>query len=98
MKERGVILLLGTLVLTPREKYTSEQIVDKLNYQVSEYKKQELFLIENIKREQIELSNYISSKITKLDAISEILDSTVIKRNELEETLESIRTAIKNKI
>lgn len=81
-------------VSIPNDEEKNEQMGRKLNYQVEEYKRQERYFQELIQKERLDLSDYIGMKMAKIEALKEMAQGTISKREELETTFESIKEAI----
>lgn len=94
MKINKVIEELQALVVVPNDDEASEQLARKLNYQVEEYKRQEKHFQEIIEKERLDLSDYISMKMARIEALTEMSEGATSKRGELEATLESIKKVI----
>lgn len=94
MKMNKVLAELESLVVEPKDDEVSEQRVRKLNYQVEEYKRQERHFHEIIEKERLDLSDYISMKMARIEVLTEMAEGTTAKRGELESMLESIKIMI----
>lgn len=98
MNMEKLIEEIKTAVSIPSDEEKNEQMGRKLNYQVEEYKRQERYFQELIQKERIDLSDYISRKMAKIEVLKEMSQGTMSKREELESTFESIKTAMEEKI
>lgn len=94
MKMNKVLAELESLVIEPQDGEVSEQRVRKLNYQVEEYKRQEKHLQGIIEKERLDLSDYISMKMARIEALTEMSEGTTTKRAELESELITTKSKI----
>ncbi|MBV1817621.1 hypothetical protein KUA25_06040 [Bacteroidales bacterium MSK.15.36] len=94
MKINKVLAELESLVVEPKDDEISEKRARKLNYQVEEYKRQEKHLQEIIEKERLDLADYISMKMARIEALSEMFEGASTKRGELEQTLQGIKIKI----
>lgn len=98
MNMEKLIEEIKTAFAMPNDKEKNEQMGRKLNYQVEEYKRQERYFQELIQKERIDLSDYISRKMARIEVLKEMSQGTISKREELESTFESIKTAMEERI
>lgn len=66
--------------------------IKRLNFAIKEYSRQEEYLKGLIKREQIDLSDYMNMKLAKIDTITDILSDVIAKRKEIEKENSTLQT------
>lgn len=88
MKINKVLAELESLVVDSKE---DEDKAQRIGYQIEEYKRQEKSLNETIEKQRQDLSDYISMKMARLEALTEMSEAATAKRLELESTLEILK-------
>lgn len=88
MKINKVLAELESLVVDPKE---DEDKAQRLHYQIEEYKRQEKNLNETIEKQRQDLSDYISMKMARLEALTDMSETATAKRLELESALEVLK-------
>ncbi len=88
MKINKVLAELESLVVDSKE---DEDRAQRIGYQIEEYKRQEKSLNETIEKQRQDLSDYISMKMARLEALTEMSEAATVKRLELESTLEILK-------
>ena len=88
MKINKVLAELESLVANSKE---DEDKAQRIGYQIEEYKRQEKSLNETIEKQRQDLSDYISMKMARLEALTEMSEAATVKRLELESTLEILK-------
>lgn len=88
MKINKVLAELESLVIDPKE---DEDEAQRLHYQIEEYKRQEKNLNETIEKQRQDLSDYISMKMARLEALTDMSETATAKRLELESALEVLK-------
>lgn len=66
--------------------------IKRLNFAIKECNQQEEYLKDLIRREQIDLSEYMNMKLARIDTLTDILSDVIAKRKEIEKENSSLQT------
>lgn len=94
MDVNKVLKELETVVIERKDDKTSERRVQKMNYQIGEYKRQEKYLSEVIAEQHMDLIDYFSMKMAKLEVLSEMLEEVTVKIGKLEQMVQDTKIKI----